>query len=133
MKINMPILGGGLVDRIAGVMVDGIILEASYQPVPKLDRGVFYLHVTDGMKRFLEVLNISTDTILVKTGIIWWKYPESFSDMDEKQIKSSIEAYCMKTRGVLYSSLPKDERDSIMDYIKSGGQPLRFSVPAMEL
>jgi len=134
MKIDMPILGGGLVGRIAGVMVDGIILEASYQPVSKLDRGVFYLHVTDGMKKFLEVLNVSTDTIPVKTGIVWWKYPESFSDMDNKQISSSLEAYCIKTRGVHYSSLPEDERNSVMNYARSvEKEPLRFVVSAIEL
>jgi len=133
MKIITPILGGGLVGRIAGVMLDGIILEASEQPIPRLDRGVFYLHVTSGMKVFLKTLNLSIDTVPIKTGIVWWKYPESFLDMDAHQIKSSIEAYCMKTRKASYSSLPEDERNSIMDYIRSRNQPLRFAVSAMEL
>jgi hypothetical protein len=127
MEIRLAILGGGLVGRIAGAVLGGVILEANDSAISNLEKGLIYLHVGEGMKMLLEQLEMPTNTVPVKGGIVWWKDPVPFSSADTK---GAIEAYCLKTRGVPLDSLLPNDRTSIMNFALRGGGMERYSIPA---
>ena len=141
MYMPKVVLGGGLTGMIASFVLKCPILEGSKKENDydgsiggKEDKlGLYYLHTSNGMDSLLYTLKLKVDVTEVRGGAIWSKVPIDFKDMPFEQREEIVEAYCDKTRGTPYNTMPISNKLSIMDGVLSDEEPWRYNVTFSQL